>query len=83
MKKEYYPAMKVEWSKVSYFIQKKIYEILGRKLICVARAEGNDYWSVLIVNGRLSLSELNKLFSFVNALDYLKKRLMLRGKRSA
>ena len=69
MKKEYYPSLKLELGKVSYYLQKIISEILGRNIVCAAKVESNDFWGVCIVNTRLSLSDLKLLLSFVNADD--------------
>ena len=59
----------MELGKVSNYIQKEITEILGRKITCSTKVENNDYWSVCIINDRVSLSDIKKLFSSVNADD--------------
>lgn len=69
MKKEYYPSLKLDLGKVSYYLQKLISEILNRNIVCAAKVESNDFWGVCIVNTRLSLSDLKLLLSFVNADD--------------
>ena len=69
MKKEYYPSLKLELAKVSNYIQKEITEILGRKITCSTKVENNDYWGVCIINDRVSLSDIKKLFLSVNADD--------------
>lgn len=69
MKKEYYPSLKLELAKVSYYIQREISEILGRKIICSTKVESSDYWGVCIINDRVSLSDIKKLLSSVNADD--------------
>lgn len=75
MKKEYYPSLKLDLGKVSYYLQKLISEILNRNIVCAAKVESNDFWGVCIVNTRLSLSDLKLLLSFVN-LKILLKRLV-------
>ena len=69
MKKEYYPSLKLELGKVSYYIQKIMSEVLERQIVCATKVECNDYWGICVVNGRVSLSEIRKLLSFVNADD--------------
>lgn len=69
MKKEYYPSLKLELGKVSYYLQKLISEVLERKIVCATKVESNDYWGIVIVNNKLSLSDLRKLLSYVNADD--------------
>ena len=69
MKKEYYPSLKLELGKVSNYIQNEISEILGRKIVCSTNVESNDYWGVRIVDERLSLADIKKLLSSVNADD--------------
>lgn len=69
MKKEYYPSLKLELGKVSYYLQKIITEILDRKIVCSIKVESYDYWGVCVVNDRVSLSEIKKLLSFVDADD--------------
>lgn len=82
MKKEYYPSLKLELGKVSYYIQKLISEILNRNLVCVAKVESNDFWGVCIVNSRVSLSDLRKLLSFVNADDITVEETMPEDSKS-
>ena len=69
MKTEYYPSLKIELGKVSYYIQKLLSEVLGRKFVCSTKVESTDYWCIYLVNSKFSLSELKKLLSFVNADD--------------
>ena len=69
MKKEYYPSLKMNLGEVSYYLQKIISEVLERQIVCATKIENTDYWGICVVNDKVSLSEIRKLLSFVNADD--------------
>ena len=52
MKTEYYPSLKIELGKVSYYIQKLLSEVLGRKFVCSTKVESTDYWCIYLVVDR-------------------------------
>ena len=44
-------------------------EILERQIVCATKIENTDYWGICVVNDKVSLSEIRRLLSFVNADD--------------
>lgn len=69
MQNNLYSSVKLEWHEVSYYIERALTKILKGKTICRAAFEDAEYWSVRIMNRRLSVSELKTLLEFVKADD--------------
>ena len=69
MQNNLYSSAKLEWYEVSHYIEKALAKILKEKTVCCAAFEDAEYWSVRIMNRRLSVSELKTLLEFVKADD--------------
>ena len=67
MENRVYHSFKLEWCRVSDYIQKVISEILGREIICTTKTVGPDFWAVSLTDSVFSLSELKRLLDFVKA----------------
>ena len=65
MQNNLYSSVKLEWYEVSHYIEKALAKILKEKTVCRAAFEDAEYWSVRIMNRRLSVAELE----FVKADD--------------
>lgn len=69
MQNNLYSSVKLEWYEVSHYIEKALAKILKEKTVCRAAFEDAEYWSVRIINRRLSVAELKTLLEFVKADD--------------
>ena len=69
MQNNLYSSVKLEWYEVSHYIERTLAKILKGKTVCCAAFEDAEYWSVRIMNRRLSISELKTLLEFVKADD--------------
>ena len=69
MQNNLYSSVKLEWYEVSHYIEKALAKVLKGKTVCCAAFEDAEYWSVRIMNRRLSISELKTLLEFVKADD--------------
>lgn len=69
MQNNLYSSVKLEWHEVSYYIERALAKTLKGKTVCRAAFEDAEYWSVRIMNRRLSVSELKTLLEFVKADD--------------
>ena len=67
MQNNLYSSVKLEWYEVSHYIERALAKILKGKTVCCAAFEDAEYWSVRIMNRRLSISELKTLLEFVKA----------------
>lgn len=69
MQNNLYSSVKLKWYEVSHYIERALAKILKGKTVCCAAFEDAEYWSVRIMNRRLSVSELKTLLEFVKADD--------------
>ena len=69
MQNNLYSSAKLEWYEVSHYIERALVKILKGKTVCCAAFEDAEYWSVRIMNRRLSVAELKTLLEFVKADD--------------
>lgn len=62
-------SLKLEWTKVAFFIEPIIKSIIGREVKCLAEPCDRSYWSIEAVNDTFTVSEINKLLSLVDSDD--------------
>ena len=55
------------WSSIEECLNGVISSALKRKIKCKTKIEANDFWSVNIIDGRLSLDEINLLLDVFHA----------------
>ena len=67
MQNNLYSSVKLEWYEVSLYIERALAKTLKGKTACCAAFEDAEYWSVRIMNRRLSVAELKTLLEFVKA----------------
>ena len=63
MQNNLYSSVKLEWYEVSHYIERALAKILKGKTVCCAAFEDAEYWSVRIMNRRLSVAELKTLLA--------------------
>ena len=61
MQNNLYSSVKLEWYEVSHYIERALAKTLKGKTACCAAFEDAEYWSVRIMNRRLSVAELKTL----------------------
>ena len=55
---ESFTTLKLELSRVAWYIGNLLSALLGRQIECTAQAEDDGYWSVAAVNDRFSNKEM-------------------------
>lgn len=60
-------TIKLSWEEVSEYVAIQVRKILDRDVICNARCDNSEYWTVFILSERMHLSELFKIFEVVGA----------------
>ena len=64
-KVESFNTLKLELSRVAWYIGNLLSTLLGRQIECTAQAEDDGYWSVAAVNDRFSNAEIISLINYV------------------
>ena len=60
-----FTTLKLELSRVAWYLGNILSALLGRQITCVANAEDDSYWSISAVNDRFSNSEVVELIHYV------------------
>lgn len=60
-----FTTLKLEHSRVAWYLGNILSAFLGRQITCVCNAEGDSYWSISAVNDRFSNSEIVELIHYV------------------
>lgn len=62
---ERYTTLKLELSRVAWYLGNLLSALLGREIHCTAKAEDDIYWSVAAIDDRFSNSEVISLIRYV------------------
>ena len=62
---ERFTTLKLELSRVAWYLGNLLSALLGRQIICTSQSEDDCYWSVRAVNDRFSNSEVLGLIDYV------------------
>ena len=62
---ESFTTLKLELSRVAWYLGNLLSALLGRQIICVADAEDDSYWSISAENDRFSNTEVVELIQYV------------------
>lgn len=62
---EHFTTLKLELSRVAWYLGNLLSALLGRQITCTAKTEDDCYWSVSAVNDRFSNSEVIGLIHYV------------------
>ena len=60
-------TLQLSWSDVSSAVSKVLSEILGRNVVCGSATDSHDYWCATIKSERISLAEMTKIFTVIDA----------------
>ena len=58
---ERFTTLKLEFSRVAWYLGNILSALLGREIHCTAKAEEDSYWSIAAIEDRLSNSEIVSL----------------------
>ena len=64
-KVESFNTLKLELSRVAWYIGNLLSALLGRQIECTAQAEDDGYWSVAAINDRFTNAEIISLINYV------------------
>lgn len=56
-------CLEMDWKEVSGLIEKALKDIFNEEIKCKARRDDNDYWAVRLVDRRLTVEELEKIYN--------------------
>ena len=73
-------ALELSRVSVESYMTEGISSMLGRPIKCVYQADDADYWTVKMVDQKLPLDDLFKLFKAVNADEKIRRRSLPREK---
>ena len=62
---ERYTTMKLELSRIAWYLGHLLSALLGRSIVCTAKAEDDSYWSIAAVDDRFTNSEVISLIHYV------------------
>ena len=62
---ESFTTLKLELSRVAWYLGSLLSALLGRQITCVANAEDDSYWSISAENDRFSNMEVVELIQYV------------------
>ena len=62
---ESFTTLKLELSRVAWYLGNLLSALLGRKITCGANAEDDSYWSISAENDRFSNTEVVELIQYV------------------
>ena len=70
---ESFTTLKLELSRVAWYLGNLLSALLGRQITCVANAEDDSYWSISAENDRFSNTEVVELIQYecVEALNVI------------
>lgn len=62
---ERYTTLKLEFSRVAWYLGNILSALLGREIHCTAKAEDDSYWSIAAIDDRFTNSEIVSLIQYV------------------
>lgn len=62
---ERFTTLKLEFSRVAWYLGNILSALLGRQITCTAMAEDDSYWSIAAIDDRFSNSEIVRLIHYV------------------
>jgi len=62
---ERFTTLKLEFSRVAWYLGNILSALLGREIHCIAKAEEDSYWSIAAIDDRFSNSEIVSLIQYV------------------
>lgn len=62
---ESFTTLKLEFSRVAWYLGSLLSALLGRRITCTAKAEDDSYWSIAAIDDRFSNSEVVSLIHYV------------------
>lgn len=73
-------CLEMDWKEASSLIEKALKDIFNEEIKCKARRDDNDYWAVRLVDRRLTVEELEKIYNEIPVtLEDFKETLPLEG----
>lgn len=62
---ERFTTLKLEFSRVAWYLGNILSALLGREIHCTAKAEDDSYWSIAAIDDRFTNSEIVSLIQYV------------------
>ena len=62
---ERFTTLKLEMSRVAWYLGNLLSALLGRQIRCIAKAEDDSYWSIAAIDDRFTNSEIVHLIQYV------------------
>ena len=73
-------CLEMDWKEAFSLIEKALKDIFNEEIKCKARRDDNDYWAVRLVDRRLTVEELEKIYNEIPVtLEDFKEALPLEG----